>query len=251
MKWWLGGLLLIACAASAFNIVWLRLEHLMDPRWAGDSQLLIALVVIATVTVVGLVLTFKLAAPKPWVFTAVALVVVAGFVPRAIDVYDQGESRAEQAVADRAYEAKLLADLAARKQDVEARIAVRRPYTPEEAEAFIELVRDSNLTYRNLADHTGIAMPLLQRALEGKVFDPNAPVKNRFQAGAPPLPLFLAFHRKIRQAPERQVETREWKILLLLTGNGADLSLPGADLVAADLRKTATPVFEGVYLELK
>jgi hypothetical protein len=77
------------------------------------------------------------------------------------------------------------------------------------------------------------------------------PVKNRFQAKAPPVPLFIQFHRLIRQVPERPVETREWKILLLFTGNGADLSMPGAEPVVADLRKTATPVFNGVYLELK
>jgi len=253
MKWRLGSLLLIAGAASAFNIIiiWLRLEHLMDPRWHGDSQLQIALIVIAVVTIAGLVLIFKLAAPKPWVFAATALVVVAGFVPRAIDAYDESQARAAQTVADLAYEAKLLADLAERKQDIEARIAARRPYTPDEAEAFIELVRHSNLISQGRADHSVVAMALLQRALEGKVFDPNAPVKNRFKAGALPVPLFLALYRMIRQVPERPVETREWKILLLLTGNGADLSLPGVEPVAADLRKTATPVFNGVYLELK
>ena len=251
MQWRLGGLLLIAGAASAFNIIWLRLEHLMDPRWHGDSQLQIALIAIAVVTIAGLVLTFKLAAPKPWVFAATALIVVAGFVPRAIDAYDESQARAAQRVTDLAYEAKLLADLAERKQDIEARIAARRPYTPDEAEAFIELVRHSNLISRGLADHSAVAMALLQRALQAQVFDTNAPVKNRFQAGAPPLPLFLALYRMIRQVPERPVEARDWKILLLLTGHGADLSLPGAEPVAADLRKTATPVFNGVYLDLK
>jgi hypothetical protein len=251
MKWRLVGLLLVAAAASAFNIFWLRLEHLMDPRWELDSQLLIVLIAIAVVTIAGMVLTFKLAVPTPWVLAATVLVVVAGFVPRAIDAYDESQARAAQAVADRAFEAKLLADLEARKADNEARIAARRPYTPEEAEAFIEIVRQSNLIYRGLADHSPVAMALLRRALEGKVFDPNAPVKNRFKAGAPPLPLFLAHYRMIRQVPERPVETREWKILLLLTGHGADLSLPGAEPVATDLRKTATPVLNGVYLDLK
>ena len=252
MKWWLGGLVVAAGLASAFNVVSLRLEHLMDPRWgARDTQLYIALIVIAVVTVVGLVLAFKLAAPKPWVFAAAALIIAAGFVPRAIYAYDQSQANAAQAVANRAYEAKLLADLDARKQDVEARIAARRPYAGEEAEEFIELVRHANLTYMSLPDRSAIAMALMARALQGKVFDPNVPVKNRFKAGAPPLPLFVAFHRTIRQAPERPVETREWKILLLMTGNSADLSLPGADAVAADLRKTATPAFDGLYLELK
>jgi hypothetical protein len=252
MKWWLGGLVLVAALASAFNVVSLRLEHLMDPRWrARDIQLYIAQSVIGIATVVGLVLAFKRAAPKPFVFAAAALIVAAGFVPRAIFVCDGSQANSAQAVADRAYEAKLLADLEARKQDVEARIAARRPYTGEEAEEFIELVRHSNLTYMSLADHSAVAVALMQRALQGKVFDPNAPVKNRFKAGAPPLPLFVAFHRMIRQAPERPVEAREWKILLLMTGNGADLSLPVAEPVGSDLRKTATPVFDGLYLELK
>ena len=252
MKWWLGGLLLIAGLASAFNVVSLRLEHLMDPRWgARDIQLYIALIVIGVVAVIGLVAAFKLAAPLPWVIAAAVLMVAAGYVPRAIYSYDQSQVLAAQAVANRAYEAKLLADLEARKQDVEARIAARRIYTGEEAEAFIELVRHSNLIYMNLPDRSEAARALMERALQGKVFDSNVPVKNRFKAGAPPLPLFIAFHRMIRQVPERTVETREWKILLLMTGNGADLSLPGAEAVVADLRKTATPVFDGLYLELK
>jgi hypothetical protein len=248
MKWWLGGLVLVAGLASAFNVVSLGLEHLMDPRWgARDIQLYIALTVVGVVTVIGLILAFKLAVPKPWIFAATALIVAAGFAPRAIYAYDQSQADAAQAVANRAYEAKLLADLDARKQDV----AARRAYTGDEAEAFIELLRHSNLTYMSLPDCSAVAMALMERALQGKVFDPNAPVKNRFKAGAPPQPLFVAFHRMIRQAPERPVETREWKILPLMTGNGADLSLPGAEAVAADLHKTATPVFGGVYLELK
>jgi hypothetical protein len=252
MKWWLGGLVLVAGLASAFNVVSLRLEHLMDPRWgARDIQLYIALIVIGVVTVIGLVLAFKLAAPKASIFAAAAVIVAAGFVPRAIYVYDQSQTNSAHAVANHAYEAKLLADLEARKQDVEAHIAARRLYTGEEVEEFIELVRHSNLTYMSLPDGSAAGMALMERALQGKVFDPNVPVKNRFNAGAPPLPLFVAFHRMIRQAPERLVETREWKLLLLMTGNGADLSVPVADAVAADLRKTATPLFDGLYLELK
>ena len=120
MKWWLGGLLLVAGAASAFNVVSLRLEHLMDPRWgARDIQLYTALIVIGVVTLIGLVLAFKRVAPKPFVFAAAALIVVAGFVPRAIYIFDQSQANSSQAVANRAYEAKLLADLEARKQDVE------------------------------------------------------------------------------------------------------------------------------------
>jgi hypothetical protein len=147
MKLWLGGLVLVAGLASALNVVSLWLEHLMDPRWgARDIQLYIALIVIGVATVIGLVLAFKLAAPKPWVFAAAALIVATGFVPRAFHAYDKGQVNSAQAMANRAYEAKLLADLDARKQDVEARIAARRPYTGKEAEEFIELVRHSNLT---------------------------------------------------------------------------------------------------------
>ena len=70
-------------------------------------------------------------------------------------------------------------------------------------------------------------------------------------ASAPSQPLFIQLHRFIRQAPDRPVEAREWNLLLLLTSNGAELSLPDAAPVVADLRKTATPVFNGVYYELK
>ena len=54
MKWWLGGLVLVAGLASAFNVVSLRLEHIMDPRWgARDIQLYIALIVIGVVIVLA------------------------------------------------------------------------------------------------------------------------------------------------------------------------------------------------------
>lgn len=252
MKWWLGGLLIAAAAASAFNVVSLRLEHLMDPRWGSrDVQLLIALIVIGVAMIAGLAFVFKLAEPARWAIAAAMLIVATGFAPRAILAYDESQADAARAVADRAYEVKLVADLETRKQDIEARIAARRSYTPAEAEDFVEFVRRSNLVYLGLSDHSPVAMSLLQRALEGKIFDPNVPVKNKLRAGAPPVPLFLEFYRTIRQVPERPVDARDWKILLLLTNNGADLSVPGAEPVAADLRKSATPVFNGVYYELK
>ncbi len=252
MKVGLTILLLLAAAASVVNLVLFALEHMMDPRWAGrDGQLLLAFGVIGAVTVAGVVLAFRHRAPGGWLIGAAVLVAIVGFVPRVIYEQEQREVRGAQAVVDRDFEAKLLAEIETRSRDIESRIVAQRPFTPDEAEALIKFVRDANLDYRKLADHTPKAMPLLQRALEGKVFDPNAPVPNRFRRGAPPEPLFLQFHKTIRQAPERSVLTHDWNIMLLLVANGADLSAPGADALAADLRKTAIPVHSGLYIELK
>lgn len=63
--------------------------------------------------------------------------------------------------------------------------------------------------------------------------------------------MFLYFYRtKVRRSPESSIETRDWTILLLLVENGADLSAPSAAPLADDLRKTATPLYGGLYIQL-
>jgi len=243
--------LLLAAVASAFNVVSLRLEHLLDPRWYRDGELVAALIVIGVVTAAGLALAYWCRLANRWLVIAAIVVVVAGFVPRVLDGWHKRQEQATQSADNRDFEAKLLAGIETRSQDIEARIEAQKAYGPDEAEALIKLVQSANLTYRSLADHTAKAMPLLQRALEGKVIDPNVPVKNRFIAKAPPEPLFLQFYKTVRQRPEAPLLSRDWNIMLLLVANGANLTTPGAEPVVADLSRTATPLHDGLYVELK
>ena len=254
MKWGMTAVLLIVATASAVSVALVPIGNMMLPGGHRFDQLvLVTLVLIAALTVAALLLAFKFrpAASTRWLAAATALVVAVGLVPQLADWSWKAERAADVATRNRQYQAQFLADLETRKQDVEARVAARRPYTPEEAEAFVEFVRRSNLSYVSGPDHTAVAMPLLQQALQAKVFNPNAPVRNRFVGGAPPEPLFLQYYKTIRQVPEQSVLARDWNIMLLLVANGADLSAPGADALAADLRKTATPVHNGLYIDLK
>ena len=96
-----------------------------------------------------------------------------------------------------------------------------------------------------------VVMAILRRALETKILDPNAPVTDWVMPPIGRVPLYLRLHRELRQAPGRLVLAQDWNILLMLIASGADLSVPLAEPVAADLRRTATPEHGGLYLQLK
>ena len=252
MKWFLAILLLIVAVVSGGSVVLLKIGNMMTPgAGPSDGLTLTALGLIVMLSVSGLVMAFKVqpAASTWWLIAAGVLVAVTAFVPQVVDWNWKAERSAERAAENRKYIANFLADLDARKQDIDARVEARRPYTPEEAKAFVEFVRRSNLYYVHGPDYMVVAMPLLQRALEGKVLDPNIIVASG-RADVGPEPMFLHLHRWIRQAPKQPVLTQDWNIFLLLVSKGADLSTPGAEAAAADLRKTVTPVYSGLYIEL-
>ncbi len=255
MKWVMTVVLLLAAAASVFSAILVFLGNIMTPGAARlDRMVLIAVIAIVPITIGALLLAFKFhrAAAGRWLAAAAVLVVAIGLVPQIADWQWKAERAAAQKEEHLRYHARFLVNLEIRKQDVDTRIAARRPYTGAEAEAFVEFVRHSNLrTISNGPDHTAVAMALLQSALEAKILDPNVPVRNRFIGNAPPVPMFLQYHKLIRQRPQDSVETRDWNILLLLVANGADMRVPETGALAADLRKKATPLYGGIYLDLK
>jgi hypothetical protein len=250
MKWWPPALLLLGAAASVCNLFVLFLENLMSPGWSIHEPLALrTLAAIVVMTLAGLVLPLALGVgrARPWLLVLTALVVAAGFVPRVVVAEANRERAAEAAQRARESEAKREADIAARQRDVETRIAASRAYSPDEAWAFVNFVM--NLGYQD-AKTRSPAVAALQQALEGKLIDPNAMVKGRY-ANDRPEPLFVHYHGWIRQVPERSVMAHHWQIMLLLVRGGADLSVPEAARVAADLRKTATPELGGLYLKLE
>jgi hypothetical protein len=254
MRWVWAAVLVIVAAVSAFSAFVIVVGNMMTPGGHRYDQLaLIAIVTILALTVGGLLLAFKIqpATSGRWLAGATVLVVAVASVPHVVDWRWKAERAAQITAEQRAYQAEFLADLEVCKQDVEARIGARRIYTPEEADAFVAFVRRSNLAYVQGPDHMPAAMAMLQRALETKILDPNAPVQDWVMPSIGRVPLYLRLHRELRQAPERSVLTQDWNILLLLVANGADLSVPRAEPVTADLRKTAVPLYNGLYLDLK
>jgi len=252
MKWWPTGLLAAAAAASASNVAALTFEHLLDPRWGSEAQRLqaVSLIAIAALGAAGVWLTVRGASVR-WAFAAVVLMLAVGFVPRIYDSKLKSEMRAQQTAAIRALEAKVLGEIETRRQDVETRIAAQRPYQGGEARLFMVFVTDADMSRAGGPNHSPQSIALLQRALETKILDPNAIVKEPVRADRGPEPLFINFYRNVRQAPEQSVLGRDWKILKLLAANGADLSAPDAAPFAADLRKTEVPLYGGLYVELK
>jgi len=252
MKWWPIGLLVAAAVASALNVAALTFEHLLDPRWGSEAQNVqaISLIAIAAFSAAGVWLIVRGIAVR-WLFGVIVLIVAVGFIPRVYDVRLKAEIQASHLAAIRALEAKVLGAIETRRQDVATRIAAQRPYQGDEARLFMVFVTDADISSAGGPNHSPQSIALLQRALETKVLDPNTIVKQPLRADRGPEPLSINFYRNVRQVPEQSLLGRDWTILKLLAANGADLTRPDAAPFAADLRKKETPLYGGLYVELK
>jgi hypothetical protein len=246
MRWiWLV-VILLAAAFSGFFAFATWANAMMSPGQNVIVWLALAFVAIAIAMVAALVLTLKNdPAASGRVFPVLLVATVAaGAAPSIVLLVTGGLQRQSQSTEDRAFESKLLADLEARKRDVETRIAERRPYAGKEALDFVSFVAGTDLSYRSLGDHTAGALAVLKRALEGKVLDPNVMVRGPTRVDVADEPLFIQFSKShIRsmthgaKSPER-VDRVDWKIQALLVQHGADLTRPEAAGVAEDVRRT-------------
>lgn len=208
----------------------------------------LAFLAVIALTAVSL---FKRGASRRFAIGAIVLVLGVGFVPRIYDMWLKAGVQAEYKSRALSLDASTLVEIEKRHQDVEARIAERRRYQGEEARLFVVFVTDADNSTAGGKDHSPQSIALMKRALEAKVLDPNTIVKQPVRADRPPEPLFLNFYRNVRQTPQQSLRGRDWTILKLLAANGADLTLPGAAAFAADLRKTETPLYGGLYVDLK
>jgi hypothetical protein len=242
---------LAAAAFSLLNVAHLKLVNLMAPSHQATD--------VAVSATLGAIFVLSIAGPlaaargKHWLTAAVVATLVAGFVPRIVDaVVRHGDIVARRA-EDRRIEAEFLGELASRKADVAARVADRRPYTPDEALDFVWFVDHADLSYRSLADHTNDAFALLLQALDHKIVDPNGRVQGgpieKFRGA----PLFLYFYEsRIRPSVRvHAVNVKEWKLLQLLVDNGADLTLAEAVPLVEDLKKTPVPGASERFMRLQ
>lgn len=242
---------LVAAAVSILNLVDFQLTNLMQPSQEATDFAARA----ALGTVIVLTISVLLAAAKGtrWLAAVIAVTLIVGFAPRIVDAVTRHESAVARRAEDRRIETTFLDDLATRKQDVAARISGGRSYTPDEAFDFIWFVSQANLSYRGLPNYFSDAIALLQRALEGKVVDPNGRVEHGPWTKLSGTPLFLYFY-EVRIGPAvraNAIQVEDWKVLELLVGNGADLTLAEAAPLREDLQKTPVRNAAGRFIRLQ
>jgi hypothetical protein len=244
MKWGWVAALLVAAAASIFNVAWFQLENLLRPLSpAMNWTMLAAIGAVLLLTIGALVLVFRGKDLARRLSVAILLVLVVGFAPRVLNVVERHTAASIRSEENRRFELVVKHDIQLRKRDVEERISAQRPYSPAEALAFVESVGDSDLSYRSQTDHSDTTLALLQRALENKIVDPNGMVKGVRPVDVKSEPLFLLFYRAtVRPTGRGPVRARDWKVLQLLVANGADLTVVGAERLVEDLRKTPKPI---------
>jgi hypothetical protein len=245
---------LIAAAAGIFNILHFMLSNLLAPSYAVTDAAMYGaagLIVLVTLAVLAGAVTNVLR--TPWLVAALALTLSAGFVPRIADAGRRYQAARAQQIESQHIETKFLSDLAARKRDVEARIAERRPYTAEEALALIEFANDADLSYRSLPDYTGIAFALLEQALKASIVDPNGRLRGERFKDLSGESLVTYFYKRYIVPGKRAnaIRVREWDLLQLLVRNGADLSEPAAAELKADLGKTVVREAPSRFMRLQ
>lgn len=260
MRWvWLAATLL-AAAASGFWAFSTLIGTMMTPREDVYSWVFRALVVIGAALVGGLLFTVNYDATRSrWRFPfLIAVMIVAGGAPHFLLKNARQQEQQTKVDEGRAFEAKFLADLDARRKDVDARIAAKRPFAGQEALSFVQFVSGADLSYRSLGDHSAAALALLKRALDEKIVDPNIMVRGPTRADVADEPLFIQYSKfYIRSGshgkePPARVHKKDWAVFKLLVENGADLSLPEAAGVKEDASKTTVPdTVDARYLRLQ
>src|SRR5260221_7604000 len=133
---------LIVAAASLWNLVKFRLDNLLDPSvpelttltWYG-AFLLIA---------VAVILAIRLRNARAWLrrtalVLALIVIAAAGFAPRLVDGHIADQVQAEQQVEGADVEMEFQSAYLDRSDDIDSRTDPKKPYTREEARAFLEV----------------------------------------------------------------------------------------------------------------
>jgi type II secretory pathway pseudopilin PulG len=244
----------VVAAASAINIVAFWLSNLLRPSWPMAVTTSIWASAVAILVFAGV--AFGAASRTKRVrrsLLALSLVVIvaAGFVPRAVDFYDQAQLQAQEQMAGADAEMEFQSAYLDRSDDVDQRIADKQPFTPDEALEFLDFAAHADLSWRSLPDHTPEAFALVEQAIEGGILDPNALTTTAPTADSPAVTVTLAYYDKaIRPASPRAIEKHAWDVLQILVAHGADVSSPDATQLRGDLARTVV-LGEGRYISLK
>jgi hypothetical protein len=174
-----------------------------------------------------------------WILApALAVVLAAGFLPRAVDVAVLAEEEAVEISEDTAAEMAFQEQHLAWSDDIATRVEESRPWTADEGFAFLEFAADSDLTWRSLPDHTPQAFALVEEALAEKILDPDALTTAAGVADSPAVTLtMLWYDRRVRPGSPRAIDRHDWAVLQMLVAANADLTADDAAPLREDLAK--------------
>ena len=224
---------IVVAALSLANIVLFSLDNLLATN-QPTTTINIAFAAIFALTVAGIAVGWKAGTPRAPALLFIILTVAAGFAPRVVARYEAEAAIRLRAQEDRRAAEGVQDDLGRWTAEVDARMAAHKALTGVEAWAMLDAVRTAVLR-----DRGPEAIALLQKAIEGKVLDPNTPVQGKRPVDTAPRPLFLQFYKEAVE-PGRRVNAlraADWQLMQILA-QGADLTHPDAAALATDLRKT-------------
>jgi hypothetical protein len=245
----------VVAALSVFCVWFVLVLHVMRSLPSVlETTMWVSLAVIAIGLCVALVQAWTAPGGRPY-RAALAIMLVAGATPFAVYLtratVDQVDDRAER----KAIETAFLAKLETNKKDVAERIAAQKPFTPNEAYKFVEFVKESDLGYRLLPDHSPTTFALLKQVLDAGILDPNARVKGPRTSDINEEPVFVVYYKFYLQSgatsPMRHVREREWKLLQMLIAAGANLDDPAAAALRDVVNRETAPYEIPGYIRLK
>lgn len=244
---------LLVAAASLWNLAEFWLNDLVRPAW--PPALVVAFSVAIGLIAVFLLVAFGAARTGARfrilrVVVALVVIVAAGFMPRVVGMRiadsEQAQREQEGANAEMRFQSAYLD----RSDDLDQRIAAKRPYTAEEALDLLDFAAGSDLSWRNLPDHTLESFDLVREALTAGILDPNA-LTTPPVADSSPRTVTLAFYEKeILPNSPQTIERHDWDLLQLLIAHGANTSGADAQRLRADLARTPSPG-GGRYMSLQ
>ena len=248
MRWSLVVLQVLVAAASAINVISFRLQNLLAPQSAQlDRSAILALAAIVALSVVA-VLAWRFARASRAVRASIAvaallLTMAAGFAPRVVEAHRQAAAQAAQTLEGQRREEAFSREMREWKDEVDGRAATLRPFETDQAWALVNFVSDAGRRSNGPDAPSAQALTLLRMALQAKIIDVNAPVQGARLSDVSPRPLFLQFYKEKIEPMRRAtaIAAQDWAIMQQLAAAGADLTLPDAAPLVADLAKTPAP----------
>ncbi|MCP3469488.1 hypothetical protein NLM33_03990 [Bradyrhizobium sp. CCGUVB1N3] len=243
MRWLIPLLQLLVASASVFNVIRFRLDNLLIERAAELDRLTLAgLAVTAVSTTAVLALCWRVTAltlPRAGLsLVLIGVTALSGVMPGIIEsrvrAVEHATRIAEQQQRDDAFARELIQWTA----DVDRRAAAAQPLEPEQAWAFLDCIASAGYRYEGADPPSARAIELLRRALAAGLIDVNALVPGHHVKEPVARPLFLQFYKERVEPLRNALARQDWEIMRLLAAGGADLSLPDAAPLAADLAKT-------------
>jgi hypothetical protein len=255
---WLLALLAFVVAGVSLFLLWLLLaSYVMRSMPAVVETVgVVALLIAAVGFIAALFFAWRMGGGWPY-RAALAVMLLAGLGPLVFDwQYTKiatARAVAKEAAERQALEAKFLSQFDTYKKEVAERIASKQPFTPLEAQKFLDFVQGSDLSRRSLKDYSPEAFALFKQALDARVFDPNARVKGPRTVDVAEEPLFVGYYKFYLQSGMtlKRVHEREWRLWQMMIAGGANLDDPAAAVLRDDVKRETGPYELKGYLAIK